>query len=169
MTDQSVAGTAGGTGGAPAAPRVRTSAAQRAFNYVARGLLRTPGVSAGVGARLVMLYIVGRKSGNRYTIVVAYTRHEGDLLIGTPFTWARNLRTGEPVAIRLKGRLRQADVIVYRDEADVTRAYATMCRDNHMFAKFNKVGLDAAGNPNPEDLHQAWLAGARAFRLHVRP
>jgi hypothetical protein len=169
MTDQSVAGGSVGGAGSLPEPRIRISSVQRAANYVVRGLLRTPGVAAGIGARLVTLYIVGRKSGNRYTIVVAYTRHEGDLLIGTPFTWARNLRTGEPVAIRLKGRLRQADVTAYRDEADVTRAYATMCRDNHAFAKFNKVRLDAAGDPDPEDLHLAWLAGARAFRLRVRP
>ena len=175
MADQSVAGTAGsaagntgGGAGAPAAPRVRISPVQGVFNYIIRGLLRTPGIAAGIGSRLVVLYIVGRKSGKRYTIVVAYTRHEGNLLIGTPFGWARNLRTGEPVAIRLKGRLRQADVTAYRDEAEVARAYGIMCRDNHTFAKFNKIGLDAAGNPSPEDLHDAWAAGARAFLLSPR-
>jgi hypothetical protein len=160
------AGNTGGAAGAPAAPRVRISVVQRAFNYVMRGLLRTPGVAAGIGSRLVTLYVVGRKSGKRYSIVVAYTRHDGGMLIGTPFGWARNLRTGEPVAIRLKGRLRQAGVTAYRDEADVVNAYAAMCRDNHTFAKFNKIGLDTAGNPSPADLHQAWLAGARAFLLN---
>jgi hypothetical protein len=43
-----------------------------------------------------------------------------------------------------------------------------MCRDNRQFAKFNKIGLDSAGNPDPEDLHSAWTAGARAFRLTLR-
>ena len=164
MADQSVAGNP------PAIPeqRAQKMALQGMANGVMRGLLRTPLVSLVIGARLVTLYIVGRKSGQRYTIPVAYTRHEGDVLIGTPFKWGRNLRTGEPVEIRLKGRLRQADVTAYRDEADVTRAYATMCRDNHAFAKFNKVGLDADGNPDPEDLHLAWMAGARAFRLTPR-
>ncbi len=73
------------------------------------------------------LYVTGRKSGRRYVIPVAYTRQDGDLLIGTPFGWGRNLRSGEPVTIRLRGRLRQADVQAYRDEAEVTRAYAVMC------------------------------------------
>ena len=149
-------------------PRAQTLAMQGAANRVVRGLLRTPLLSRAVGSKLVTLYIVGRKSRRRYTIPVAYTRQGDDLLIGTPFGWGRNLRTGEPVEVRLKGRLRQADVRVYSGEADVTGAYATMCRDNRNFAKFNKVGFDAEGNPEPEDLHLAWMAGARAFRLTPR-
>jgi hypothetical protein len=150
------------------APRAQTLAIQGLANAMVRGLLRTPLLSGVVGRRLVTLYIVGRKSGQRYTIPVACTLHEGALLIGTPFTWGRNLRTGEPVEIRFKGRRRQADVTVYSGEADVVRAYGIMCRANHQFAKFNKIGFDAAGNPDPGDLHLAWMAGARAFRLAPR-
>ena len=43
-----------------------------------------------------------------------------------------------------------------------------MCRDNHTFAKFNRVGLDSAGSPDQTDLQLAWAAGARAFRLTPR-
>jgi hypothetical protein len=167
MTDNSVPGTLGHAN-AISAPRAQPLAIQGFMNSVMRGLLRTPLLSSAIGQRLVTLYVVGRKSGQRYAIPVAYTSHDGDLLIGTPFKWGRNLRTGEPVEIRFKGRLRQADVTVYSGEADVTRAYGTMCRDNRQFAKFNKVGFDASGNPNPEDLHLAWMAGARAFRLTPR-
>jgi deazaflavin-dependent oxidoreductase (nitroreductase family) len=167
MTDQSVRGKMGDSTAIPA-PQARTLALQSLANRVVRGLLRTPLLSRAVGSRLVTLYIVGRKSGRRYTIPVAYTRDEGDLLIGTPFGWGRNLRAGEPVELRLKGRRRTADVRVYTVEADVTGAYATMCRDNKAFANFNKIGFDASGNPDPEDLHLAWMAGARAFRLTPR-
>src|SRR5580700_5671053 len=116
--------------GSPAvrpSPRAQTMALQSLGNRIVRGLLRTPLVCRLAGSRLVTLYIVGRKSGRRYTIPVAYTRDEGDLLIGTPFGWGRNLRTGEPVELRLKGRRRTADVRAYTSEADVTGAYATMC------------------------------------------
>jgi hypothetical protein len=112
--------------------------------------------------------VVGRKSGREYTVPVAYTRSDGDLLIGTPFGWGRNLRTGEPVAIRLKGRRRLADVVVLADERSVTDAYAAMCSDNHTFAKFNRIALDAAGQPDRADLRLAWEAGARAYRLSPR-
>jgi deazaflavin-dependent oxidoreductase (nitroreductase family) len=149
-------------------PRAQTLGAQRAVNRIMLGMLRAPLLSRAIGSKLVTLYVVGRKSGRRYTIPVAYTRQGDDLLVGTPFGWGRNLRTGDTLSIRFKGRLRQADVRVYTSEADVAAAYATMCRDNRNFANFNKIGFDASGNPSPEDLHLAWMAGARAFRLTPR-
>jgi deazaflavin-dependent oxidoreductase (nitroreductase family) len=157
-------------GGAPAGlePRAQLLALQGVANRVVRGLLRAPVLSRFAGERLVTLYIVGRKSGKQYTVPVAYTRQGTDLLIGTPFGWGRNLRTGEPVTIRLKGRRRQADVRVYRDEDEVVAAYETMSRDNKTFANFNKVRIDAGGNPNADDLHAVWRAGALAFRLTPR-
>ncbi len=80
----------------------------------------------------------------------------------------RNLRTGEPVSIRLKGRRQRADVEVLTDEAKVVESYALMCRDNRTFAKFNNIGFDAAGTPDPADLRLAWATGARTFRLTPR-
>jgi F420H(2)-dependent quinone reductase len=134
-------------------------------NRLVRGLLTVPGISRGIGSRLVTLYLVGRKSGRRYTIPVAYTRQGDSLLIGTPFGWGKNLHTGEPIEIRLQGRRRQADVQAFADEPNVVAHYATMCRDNAAFASFNKIGRDAEGNPDPADLHEAWAAGARSFVL----
>jgi hypothetical protein len=43
-----------------------------------------------------------------------------------------------------------------------------MARDNHQFAKFNKIGLDQNGEPRPDDLHRAWAAGARVVLLTPR-
>jgi hypothetical protein len=149
-------------------PRARSMPLQNLGNRIVRGMLRTPLLCRLAGSRLVTLYVVGRTSGRQYAIPVAYTRGEGDLLIGTPFGWGRNLRTGEAVAIRLKGRRRLADVEVFTDEQAVTDLYAAMCRDNHTFANFNRIGLDAAGAPDQTDLRLAWSAGARAFRLTPR-
>src|SRR5436305_10175333 len=104
-------------------PRAQPLPVQGLVNRVVRGLLRTPLVSRLVGSRLVTVYVVGRKSGRRYAVPVAYTSHGRDLLIGTPFGWGRNLRTGEAVAIRLKGRRRLADVRVLTEEHDVVDAY----------------------------------------------
>lgn len=146
-------------------PRAKLLAVQGVVNRIVRGALRTPLVSRLAGKRLVTLYLVGRKSGRRYTVPVAYTGHDGDLLIGTPFGWARNLRTGQRVEIRLKGRRRLADVRVMTEERDVVDAYAIMASDNHAFAKFNNIALDAEGRPVRADLHLAWKAGAHAFRL----
>jgi deazaflavin-dependent oxidoreductase (nitroreductase family) len=148
--------------------RAQTLAFQGLANSLVRTLLRTPLIGSAMGGRLITLYLVGRKSGKRYEIPVAYTRDGEDLLVGSPFGWGRNLRTGEPIDILLKGRRRTADVQVVTDEAGVTAQYAVMVRDNRQFAKFNKIGIDADGNPSPADLRAAWAGGARGFRLTPR-
>ncbi len=157
-----------GATAAPATPRARTMRFQGAANRVVRVLLRTPVICRLMGRLLVIVYVVGRKSGTRYIVPVAYTRDGDALLIGTPFGWARNLRTGTPVSIRLKGRLRHADVTVTTDEAGVVEAFGVMAKDNRNFASFNKIGFDAEGNPKADDLRLAWAAGARAIRLTLR-
>jgi len=152
----------------PQAGHPQTLGAQRLVNGISRVLLRTPLLSRLIGKYLVVVFVVGRKTGRRYDIPVAYTRHEGDLLIGTGFGWGRNLRTGEPVEILLAGKRRLADVRVFTDEDGVVENYAIICRANRQFASFNKIRLNAAGDPEPADLHAAWAAGARAVRLTPR-
>jgi hypothetical protein len=169
MTDQEV------TGGVEVAPgaatvesRARPLRAQRLANRIVRGVLRTPLLCRLAGKRLITLHIVGRKSGQRYVIPVAYTRRGEVLLVGTPAGWSRNVRRGQPMTIRLKGRLRTAEVEVVADEAGVVADYDTITRDNHQFAKFNSIGFDASGAPDRGDLHLAWAAGARVLRLTPR-
>ncbi len=146
-------------------PRAQTLTAQSAVNRLIRGMLRTPLVCRLLGRRLITVYLVGRKTGRRFAIPVAYTRHERALLFGTQFGWGHNLRTGESVEIRLLGKRRAAVVEVITDEAGVVGGYAIICRDNHGFARFNRVRIDDTGEPDPHDLHLAWAAGARMFRL----
>ena len=150
------------------AVRARTLPLQGMVNRVIRGLLRTPLLCRLVGKRLITVYLVGRKSGRHYAVPVAYTRRNQTLLVGTQFAWARNLRTGESVHIRLAGKRRSADVHVVADETGVVEHFASMARDNHQFAKFNNIGLDQRGNPRPDDLHRAWASGARAALLTPR-
>lgn len=164
MTDKARAGSPD----SPPGQRAHTMPGQRLVNLLVRGLLRTPGMCRIAGSRLVTLYVVGRKSGRRYSVPVAYTLRDGDLLIGTSFGWGRNLRTGEPVAIRLKGKRRWADVRTFTTEPDVVSAYAQMARVNPAFAQFSNISVGADGEPDPRDLHLAWAGGARAIRLTPR-
>jgi deazaflavin-dependent oxidoreductase (nitroreductase family) len=150
------------------APRARTLPAQGLVNGLIRVLLRAPLLSRAVGKRLLTVYFRGRKTGRHYAVPVAYTRHNGSLLVGSQFAWVRNLRTGEPVHIRLAGKERLADVQVLSDEPDVVEHLALMTTDNHEFAKFNAIGLDHNGKPVPEHLHLAWAAGARVAVLTLR-
>ena len=143
-------------------------ALQRMTNVVMRGLLNAPVISSGIGKRLITLHVVGRKSGKHYDVPVAYLDHEGAILIGTPFAWGKNLRTGEPLEVQYKGKRRTADVEVVKDETGVVALYDVICRGNHAFARFNKVRLDASGNPDPGDLRAAWENGGRVFKLTLR-
>jgi deazaflavin-dependent oxidoreductase (nitroreductase family) len=117
------------------------------------------------GRRLITIYVVGRKTGRRYAIPVAYTHHANGLLVGTQFSWVRNLRDGEPVEIRLQGKRQSATVQLVSDPAGVVECYSIMARDNRQFAKFNKIGYDERGLPRQRDLELAWAAGARALLL----
>jgi hypothetical protein len=153
------------TGDEMTEPRAQTLRLQHTVNRIVRGLLRVPLLSRLAGARLIVIDVVGRTTGRHLQVPVAYTRQGSDLLVGTPFGWGRNLRTGQPVKVLLKGRWRTADVVAITDETGVLDAYATMARDNRQFAKFNKISLDDNGNPDPADLRLAWAGGARAFRL----
>ncbi|KAA0019512.1 DUF385 domain-containing protein [Antrihabitans cavernicola] len=143
-------------------------ALQGLANGVTRALMHVPLVSRGIGKRLVTLYVVGRKSGREYSVPVAYTKHDGALLIGTGFAWGRNLRTGEPIEIQLQGKRRTADVRVISDEAGVIEYYDLLCRDNRNFANFNNIGFTAQGDPDPEHMKKAFEAGARVFLLTPR-
>ena len=145
--------------------RARVMAWQGTANRIIRTLLRTPLLCRGIGKRLLTVYVVGRKTGRRYSIPVAYTRHDGALLVGTPFAWARNLRTDDTVQIRLLGRLRPATVRVHAGEAEVVERYGVISRGNHQFARFNGIGIDPDGSPNAADLRSAWANGARVIEL----
>src|SRR5258708_3380145 len=123
-------GTETKAGGRPAG-RAQTLRVQGLVNALTRAALSTPGVAKGIGRKLVLLYVFGRKSGKRYAIPIAYMAYDGKLLIGTQFGWSRNLRTGEPIQIRYKGDLRSADVEVVEDPERVAELYTLLCRDNH--------------------------------------
>jgi hypothetical protein len=168
MSDPTTNASPASAGASPAAGESRTIAAQGLANRIVRGMLRTPGLDRVAGRRLVTLYVVGRQSGRRYTVTVAYAAHEGSLLIGTPARWGRNLRTGEPLEVRLRGRRRTVDVEVLTAQADVVAAYAVMCRENRTFASLNDVRRADDGTPVAEDLVAAWARGSRAYRLTPR-
>ncbi|WP_425953862.1 hypothetical protein [Xylanimonas sp. McL0601] len=137
---------------------------QRAINVVVRGLLRTPGPASLLGRRLVVLSFMGRASGRRYAVPVAYLADGDDLLVGTSSGWKRNLRTGDVVPVRLKGRSRRARVTVCTARPDVVAAYGLMVRANPAFARLNGVRV-VDGVPDEAALCRAWEAGAWAIRL----
>ncbi|WP_141717602.1 nitroreductase/quinone reductase family protein [Nocardia altamirensis] len=139
---------------------------QARTNKIVRSLLRVPGISRVVGNYLMTLHIVGRKSGKRYDVPVAYTKHDGSLLIGTALRpWVKNLQAGDPVQVS-RGRKPEMFVpVVHTAEQDVMRLYAIIAADNKTNAKFNGIGFTADGAPNKADLYQTWQLGGVVIEL----
>ncbi|MTE14400.1 DUF385 domain-containing protein [Nocardia sp. CT2-14] len=134
-----------------------------------RSLLKVPVLSAQVGKRLCVLHVVGRKSGKPYDVPVAYTRYEGDILVGTAKRpWVSNIRKGVPIEVSFGGPRQTADAEVLTDADSVVRLSEVIARDNKQWAKFNGMGTDAAGNPNKADAYQSWQQGCVIIRLTVR-
>jgi hypothetical protein len=151
-------------GGRPAG-QARTLPRQNLVNAFTRRALSTPGLAKGIGRFLILLYVVGRTSGKTYPIPIAYIEHEGKVLTGTQFGWSRNLRTGQDLRVRYKGKLRNAKVEVVEDEERVVELYGLLCKANHNFAKFHNIAIGAQGEPDPEGLRAAFKHGAKAILL----
>ncbi|WP_018159810.1 nitroreductase/quinone reductase family protein [Smaragdicoccus niigatensis] len=149
------------------AGEARTMRYQSVVNKITTAILRSP-LAKGPGQALVLLHVVGRKTGRHFDVPVAYARDGDALVVGTPFAWARNMRTGEPVEVHYMGKLRVADVEVRSDVDDTMADYAILCRVNKQFAKFNNIRRDAAGDTDPADLRAAWEQGGPAYRLTLR-
>jgi len=108
------------------------------------------------GNTLALTYI-GHQSGRTYTTPVNYVR-DGNRLWATSYrtrTWWRNLRGGMPVSLRLQGREVKATGQALEDEAAVIEALAAYLGKVPGWAKYFKVGLDANGQPNRNDIARA--------------
>ncbi len=99
------------------APSPRRMTAPKAFNPVVRALLRSPAHRAMSGT-LMLLTVVGRKSGLRRTFPVGYLEEpDGWYVLVGEFerkTWWRNLEGGVPVTVEVRGRTVQAIAEVLR-------------------------------------------------------
>jgi len=92
----------------------------RAANRVIVPLLNSP-LHGIASKRLMLLEFTGRKTGRRYVVPVAYHDWaDGEVFaVSTRPTWPRNLRGGQPVRLRIRGRWRQAKPVITEDPTEV--------------------------------------------------
>ncbi|PXX59263.1 deazaflavin-dependent oxidoreductase (nitroreductase family) [Nocardia tenerifensis] len=167
MSDRTGATNPYGTPSTTGPEPVRTY--QGTVNKIVRTVLRLPVISGVVGKKLLTLHIVGRKSGRAYDVPVAYTRHDGSLLIGTALRpWVKNLLAGEPVQASLGGKPRTFVPVVHTGEQEVMRLYEIIARENKTNAKFNGIGFTEDGSPNKADIYQTWQQGGVVVELKPR-
>lgn len=140
---------------------------QRSADTVMRTLLRSP-LHRLLSGKLLVITVIGRKTGHVYANPVGYAESGGTLLIGTAASWRRNLRPGEPVRITWRGRDRLADWEVISGEREIAEPYRVILAQNATHGRFAGIELDADGNINREQLRAALGRGTVVVRLRPR-
>jgi deazaflavin-dependent oxidoreductase (nitroreductase family) len=143
----------------------RMARRMRLANVPMRFLLGLP-FPTPLSSRLMLVTHTGRKTGRRYRQPVSYVR-DGDVLL-TPGggRWTDNLRDGEPVPVRLRGRDVVARPDLVRDPDEVDRLLRRMYERSSSVARFIPfMGPD--GTIDRTKLETALRFGFRVVRWRV--
>jgi F420H(2)-dependent quinone reductase len=129
---------------------------RRVGNPLVIAILRSP-FHGLISRRIVLLSILGRRSGTRITIPVGYVSEGATLHVlvaGKPLKrWWHNLEGGAPVAVLLRGRAFEANAEALTFEQDARR-FTTALRN---YVAGNPRAAVAVGIRDVED-----IAGLRA-------
>ncbi|MFF3568792.1 nitroreductase/quinone reductase family protein [Nocardia jiangxiensis] len=152
---------------APTTPAPTQSRLQRSWDATVRYLLRSR-LHRIFSGKLLIITVVGRKTGREYANPVGYASYEGDLLVGTAARWRRNLRDGESVRVTLRGREIRADWEVITEEEPIVELYRIILEQNPVHGRFAGISLDADGSVNRAQLRAALAGGTAVVRLRPR-
>ncbi|MGW4716069.1 nitroreductase family deazaflavin-dependent oxidoreductase [Nocardia sp. NPDC004260] len=147
-----------------ASVRPSPSRIQRTGDAVVRSLLRSP-LHRVLSGRLLLVTVLGRKSGREYTNPVGYADHDGALLVGTTARWHRNLRDGEAVRVRLRGSEIRARAEVIADEARLAALAPVVVSANPIHGRYAGIELEPDGAVDRDNLRRAMANGYVIVRL----
>jgi deazaflavin-dependent oxidoreductase (nitroreductase family) len=149
----------------PAAMR-RRARIMRAANVPMRAALSLP-FATPLSGNLMLISHVGRKTGRQYRQPVSYVRDGDALLTPGGGRWTRNLETGRPVRIRLRGRATTARPELVADPAEVERLLGVIAAKNPRAARFIPMPRRPDGRLDPDALAAALQHGFRVVRWHL--
>jgi hypothetical protein len=138
----------------------------RIVNVPMRLLLSLP-IPTPLGNRLMLVYLIGRKSGCSYRQPVSYVRNGDTLLTPGGGRWKFNLVEGHPTHIRLRGRDITARPELIRDPEQIDHLLALMTKTNPAVARFVPIPRRPDGHLDPDRLHTAIHYGFRIVRWHL--
>lgn len=132
------------------------------INPLVRTVLRSPAHGLVDGA-LLLLHVVGRRTGRRYDIPVGYTRVDNDLLVITQHSWRVNCRDRSTVDVTYRGRRRPMQVNLVETASEVAAILIRLRQHSGPKALQRATGLtsQAGTPPTAADLED----GVRRFRL----
>lgn len=138
----------------------------KAFNVPMRRILELP-FGTPLGSRLMVAYIVGRKTGHLYRQPLSYVRDGETLLTPGGGAWRHNLRPDQPVRLRISGRdvLATPEVVTDPDAVESLLDILTMV--NPTAGRYLGVGRDDEGRINRQQLNAAMEQGLVIVRWHL--
>jgi len=153
------------TGRTPPASAAR-SRVMRMVNVPMRVVLGLP-VATPLGRRLMLVTIVGRKTGKVYRQPLSYVRQGTTLLTPGGGKWKLNLRDDQPVPIRLRGHdiLPRSELV--KDLDEIERLLTVMAAANRSVNAFVGIPKGPDGRLDRTRLQTAVRYGFRIVRWHL--
>ena len=124
-------------------------------NHAMKFVLRSP-VHGMVSKTILLITFTGRKSGKTYTTPVSYSQYGDQVYIFTHAAWWKNLRSGTPVTLRIRGREFQGLAEpVAEDKQAIAAGLTAHLRKVPSDARYYGVTFDDHGNPRAEEVEKA--------------
>ncbi len=159
------AGTARPEASRPPLSRRLQVRAFRVVNVPMRMVLGLP-VATPLGGSLMLAFIVGRKSGKTYRQPLSYVRDGEVLLTPGGGNWKLNLKAGDPVRLRLRGKDITVTPELVSDADEVGRLLLVMAAANPRSASFIGIPRGPDGEFDRGRLQAAVRYGFRIVRWH---
>jgi deazaflavin-dependent oxidoreductase (nitroreductase family) len=137
----------------------------RLLNPFVAGILNSP-LHSLVSKDMMLIRFTGRRTGKSYTTPVSYAR-EGNLVrCFTHAPWARNLRGGAEVRVRIQGQDREGRAeAISGDVERISRALESFLTAVPRDAPYYDVTLDRDGRPNASGVRRA---AESTFLIEIR-
>lgn len=123
-------------------------------NRTMKLILRSP-LHGMVSKSVLLISFTGRKSGKTYTTPVSYSQFGDQVHIFTHSTWWKNLRSGTPVSLRLRGQELQGLPEPVEDKHAIAAGLAEHLRKVPSDARYYGVTFDDQGNPRTDEVEKA--------------
>ena len=150
---------------APMARRIQARVF-RLINVPMRLVLGLP-FPTPLGRRLMLVFVIGRRTGRVYRQPVSYVRDGETLLTPGGGRWTRNLRPERPVRIRLRGRDVMASPEIVDDLDQIDRLLGLMSEHNPAIKRFVPIPRADDGHYDHDRLRAAITYGFRVVRWHL--
>ena len=128
----------------------------RAINPAVKKILRSP-LHGVLSQNTLLLEFTGRKSGRKLSTPVSYHLTDGIAHCFTrkSFVWWKNLNSGEPVYVTIKGKRHLVRPEVEAENSEVKgQALRHFLRAVPRDAPHSGVSLDTNGDPNVDDIQR---------------